>query len=77
MKDVDGFAARAAEAGAKITMPVTDMFWGDRYGVLQDPFGHQWSVATHKQELTPEEISKAMGEAIEAHKNQEAKKGRK
>ena len=50
-------------------MPVADMFWGDRYGVLQDPFGHQWSVATHKQELTPEEISKAMGEAIEAHKN--------
>ena len=77
VKDADGFAARAAEAGAKIMMPVADMFWGDRYGVLEDPFGHQWSVATHKLELTPEEISKAMGEAIEAHNNQEAKKGRK
>ena len=39
------FAARAVAAGAKVIMPVEDMFWGDRYGVVEDPFGHQWSVA--------------------------------
>ena len=45
--DVDSFVARAVKAGAKVTMPVADQFWGDRYGKLEDPFGHQWSVATH------------------------------
>jgi PhnB protein len=60
VEDVDAFAARAVAAGAKVTMPIADMFWGDRYGVLQDPFGHQWSVATHMHDLTPEEIKKAM-----------------
>jgi uncharacterized glyoxalase superfamily protein PhnB len=58
--DVDKFVARAVKAGAKVTMPVEDMFWGDRYGVLEDPFGHHWSVATHKRDLTPAEIGKAM-----------------
>ena len=47
VKDVDATVAQAAAAGAKITMPVADMFWGDRYGQLEDPFGHRWSVATH------------------------------
>ena len=41
-------------------MPPTDMFWGDRYGVLEDPFGHHWSVATHVRDVTPEEMQKAM-----------------
>ena len=54
--DVDAVVARAAKAGAKVTMPVSDQFWGDRYGQLEDPFGHRWAVATHKEELTPEEI---------------------
>jgi uncharacterized glyoxalase superfamily protein PhnB len=58
--DVDTFAARAVAAGAKVTMPIADMFWGDRYGQLQDPFGHSWSVATHKRDLTPEEIRRAI-----------------
>lgn len=61
--DVDATVARAVEAGARITMPVSDMFWGDRYGRLEDPFGHQWSVATHIRDLSPEEIAAAMGSA--------------
>ena len=58
--DVDGFAARAVAAGAKITMPIADMFWGDRYGQLEDPFGHRWSVATHVRDMSPEEMQQAM-----------------
>jgi uncharacterized glyoxalase superfamily protein PhnB len=58
--DVDKFVERAAAAGAKVTMPVADMFWGDRYGQLEDPFGHRWSVATHLREVSPEEIQQAM-----------------
>jgi PhnB protein len=58
--DVDAFAARAVAAGAKVTMPVADMFWGDRYGQLEDPFGHRWSIATHVPDMTPEEIQAAM-----------------
>lgn len=57
--DADAFVARAAAAGAKVTMPVDDAFWGDRYGVLEDPFGHHWSVATHTRDLTPAEIDAA------------------
>ena len=53
--DVDAVVAQAVAAGAKITMPVADMFWGDRYGQLQDPFGHHWSVATHTRDLSAEE----------------------
>ena len=58
--DADGFAARAVAAGAKVTMPLSDMFWGDRYGQLEDPFGHRWSVATHVRDVTPAEIQSAM-----------------
>jgi PhnB protein len=58
--DVDAFTARAVEAGAKITMPITNMFWGDRYGQLEDPFGHRWSVATHLRDMSPEEIQRAI-----------------
>ena len=50
---------RAVAAGAKMTMPLTDMFWGDRYGQLVDPFGHCWSVATHLRDMTVEEIQDA------------------
>jgi uncharacterized glyoxalase superfamily protein PhnB len=60
--DVDAFVARAVEAGAKVKMPVADMFWGDRYGTLEDPYGHQWSVATHTREVSPAEMEKAMKE---------------
>jgi uncharacterized glyoxalase superfamily protein PhnB len=58
--DADASAARAVKAGAKLTMPVADMFWGDRYGTLEDPFGHRWSVATHVRDVTPEEMQQAM-----------------
>ena len=57
---VDAVVARAVEAGAKVTMPVADMFWGDRYGVLEDPFGHHWSVATHLRDVTSDEMQQAM-----------------
>lgn len=60
VNDVDASVARAVAAGAMLTMPVTDMFWGDRYGVVEDPFGHKWSIATHIKDMTPEEIIAAM-----------------
>ena len=60
VEDVDAFAARAVAAGAKMTMPIADMFWGDRYGQLEDPFGHRWSIATHVRDVTPEEMRQAM-----------------
>ena len=58
--NVDEVVEQAVAAGAKVTMPVADMFWGDRYGVLEDPFGHHWSVATHTRDLSPQEIQQAM-----------------
>jgi PhnB protein len=58
VEDVDAAFSQAVDAGATAKMPPTDMFWGDRYGWLTDPFGHGWSLATHKQDLTPEQIAK-------------------
>ena len=58
--NVDATVERAVKAGAKITMPVADMFWGDRYGQLVDPFGHHWSVATHVRDVSMEEMQQAM-----------------
>ena len=60
VRDVDAFVQRAANAGAKVTMPAADVFWGDRYAKLEDPFGHQWSVATHVRDLSSEEIQQAV-----------------
>lgn len=54
--DVDKAFEQAIKSGAKIKMPVADMFWGDRYGQLVDPFGHHWSMATKKENLTDEQI---------------------
>lgn len=62
MEDVDAAFDRAVKAGAKVVMPVADMFWGDRYGQLQDPFGHLWSIATHKLDLSQEEMAKGAEE---------------
>jgi len=56
--DVDSAFKRAVEAGAQVKMPVMDMFWGDRFGRVADPFGHEWGLATHKEDLTPQEIGK-------------------
>jgi len=58
VEDVDTVFNQAVAAGAQVRMPLADMFWGDRYGQLTDPFGHQWSLATHKEDLTPDEIGK-------------------
>ena len=58
--DVDATVERAVAAGAKVVMPVADQFWGDRYGKLEDPFGHQWSVATHVRDLSADEMREAM-----------------
>ena len=60
VEDVDACVERAVAAGAKVTMPIEDMFWGDRYGKLEDPFGHHWSVATHLRDVSPEEMRRAM-----------------
>lgn len=60
--NVDAAFQRAVAAGAKATMPVTDMFWGDRYGQVEDPFGHKWSLATHTADLTPEQIQTGFAE---------------
>ena len=60
VKNADVTAAQAVAAGAKITMPLADLFWGDRYGQLEDPFGHRWSVATHVRDLSPDEIRQGM-----------------
>ncbi len=54
--DVDAAFNRAVAAGATVRHPVSDMFWGDRMGNLTDPFGHSWSIATHKEDLTPAQI---------------------
>lgn len=56
--DVDAAFKRATSAGGREIMAVADMFWGDRYGQLQDPFGHTWGIATHKEDVSPQEIEK-------------------
>ena len=62
--DVDATHAKAAAAGARVVMPPTDMFWGDRYGVVEDPFGHSWSIATTKKVMTEAEIKAAAQKAM-------------
>lgn len=62
VEHADAVFERAVAAGAKVRMPIGDMFWGDRYGVLEDPFGHYWSVATHMRDVSPEEMKRAMQE---------------
>lgn len=60
VEDADKAIDRAVAAGATVVMPVADMFWGDRYGIVKDPFGHCWSIAHHQYDLTPAEIGEAM-----------------
>ena len=60
VKDVDAAFAKAVDAGAAVKMPLADMFWGDRYGQITDPFGHIWSMATHKRDMTPEQMAEEM-----------------
>ena len=62
--DVDKAADQAIAAGAKVIMPVADMFWGDRYGIVEDPFGHHWSIATTTKVMTEAEIKAAAQKAM-------------
>ena len=57
VEDADAVFDRAVAAGASVQMPVSDMFWGDRFGVVQDPYGHKWSIATRTEELAPDQIA--------------------
>ena len=58
IEDVDSMAKQVVAAGAKELRPVVDQFYGDRSGTFQDPFGHVWTISTHKEDLTPEEMDK-------------------
>jgi len=60
VRDVDASCARAASAGCTVEMPPTDMFWGDRYAKLKDPFGHKWGMATHKEDVSPDEMARRL-----------------
>ena len=64
VNDCDALFDRAVKAGATVKLPPQDMFWGDRYGKLEDPSGHQWSIATHKEDLTPEQIAENAAKAF-------------
>lgn len=64
VENADAVYQRAVSAGARATMPLSDMFWGDRYGKLVDPYGHHWSVATHVEDVPPEECAKRAASAM-------------
>jgi PhnB protein len=66
VEDVDSVVQDAVDAGATISMPIEDMFWGDRFGAVTDPFGHQWSIATHVEDVSPEDIEVRAREAFAA-----------
>jgi PhnB protein len=62
--DADAAFDRAVDAGASVSMPPADMFWGDRFAKVVDPFGHHWSIATHLEDLTPEQMKERMAAAF-------------
>lgn len=76
VQDVDATFRKAVSAGAKSTTEPADMFWGDRYGQLTDPFGHLWSVATHKEDVAPEEMQKRMQAEMEKRQQEKARTAR-
>jgi len=63
--DCDATFKQAVAAGAKVKQPLADQFWGDRYGLVEDPFGHQWGISTQKEELTREEIEQRAKTAMQ------------
>ena len=71
VEDVDSAFPKAIQAGAKEQRPVENQFWGDRMGTLTDPFGHQWSLATHVEEVPPEELQRRMQEFSSKQKQAE------
>src|SRR5688572_9206882 len=66
VEDVDAAFQQAVDAGAEVAMPVEDQFWGDRFGSLRDPYGHQWSLASHVEDVPPEEMERRSREAMAA-----------
>jgi PhnB protein len=66
VEDVDAVVKRAVESGATITMEIADQFWGDRFGSITDPFGHSWSIATHVEDVPPEEMAERAKAAMAA-----------
>jgi PhnB protein len=64
VEDVDALVKQATDAGATVTMEVADQFWGDRFGTITDPFGHVWSIATHVEDVPPEEMERRGREAM-------------
>ncbi len=68
VENADKMFKQAVDAGAVITMPIMDVFWGDRFGTVMDPYGHSWAIATHKIDMTPEGLRKAGEEYFESLK---------
>jgi PhnB protein len=66
VEDVDAFVKQAVDAGATVEMEVEDQFWGDRFGTVTDPYGHMWSIATHVEDVPPEEMAKRAEAAMAA-----------
>jgi PhnB protein len=66
VEDVDAVVKRAVDAGATVTMEVADQFWGDRFGTITDPFGHVWSIATHVEDVPPDEMAERAKAAMAA-----------
>ena len=66
VEDVDATVRQAVDAGATVTMEVDDMFWGDRFGSITDPFGHLWSIATHVEDVPPEQMAERAEKAMAA-----------
>jgi PhnB protein len=64
LDDIDTAFQRAVSAGATVKMPLMDQFWGDRYGVVIDPYGHRWSLATHTRDMSPEEMEQEQEKAF-------------
>lgn len=64
VEDVDEAVQQAVDAGAKITMEIENQFWGDRFGRVEDPFGHSWQIATHVEDVAPEEMAKRAEQAM-------------
>jgi PhnB protein len=66
VENVDAVVKQAVDAGATVTMEIADQFWGDRFGSVQDPFGHLWSIATHVEDVPPEEMAERAKAAMAA-----------
>jgi PhnB protein len=64
VEDADKQFQQAVAAGCEVVMPLGDQFWGDRYGMVKDPSGHTWSIASHMEDLTPDQIKERMGKAF-------------